>query len=578
VLLLGALLLPAQAVAQPDYEVDERPVIIIHGIGQSEVFLCDENGVPVVDADGGKTQGWPPEIEVAPVLQSVLLPLLGSLFLQRDMGLTDALKKTVNEIFDLFKMDENGMPLKNMQVHRFEGSVAECTQEEKDFIYASMPVQELAELVGEEKLYYFAYDSFGNNAAITQELYEKIQEVKEKHDVDSVNLIPVSLGGTLMNSLLEDYPEVAEDLHSIVYVIAALDGSRIVGDMYTRNLSTDNESLYLKMFPALTPGYMGDLLNIAIRLLPKSLVKGILDALIDSLVGDVISYSTTMWSLVPSGDYEKARALWLMDGKHDKIRAQTDQYWEAQKNSRANILALREAGVQVYAIAEYDVPLYSIAGSYDEVNADGIIHLDSASLGATSGYVGTKLPEGYVQKVDDGHDHISPDGIVDASTGALPEQTFYFKGQKHESTAKSDVVMRLAVRLATSSEYETVYSMEGWPQFNNGRETRVLRTEWIPQAKKIDQSALSEEDAAELQAAIEAAEAVLAKTVVVPGELEAAQGRLEAILIKLGVREAAGEDLTAKVLDPLFAFISDVLYYGFGARGFFDCYSAIWKK
>jgi hypothetical protein len=288
-----------------------------------------------------------------------------------------------------------------------------------------------------------------------------------------------------------------------------------------------------------------------------------------------------MWSLVPSGDYEAARAIWLMDGEHDKIREQTDRYWLAQKNAHANILGMQDKGVHVYAIAEYNLPLVPIVSSYDKLNADGVIHLDSTSLGATSGYVDTPLPADYKQqnthcKVT-GHNHISPDGIIDASTGVLADYTFFFKGQSHEGTSKDDVILRLVTRLSSAADYETVYSMPEWPQFNNGRETRDLRNNLLPDAKKIDMTKLSAEDAAELAAAIAQVEDVLAKSIVVPGESQTAEARLYAIMVKLGQRTQGKEDVTAKLLDPVFGFLNDALYYAYGPRGFSDSILAIWK-
>ena len=581
-LLLGALMVPVGALVDPGYAVDMRPNILIHGIGQSEVFLFDkETGEKVQDADGNFIQGWPLKVDINALLPTLLFPLIASLLLQMDVGLSKAIREAANILMGNFKMDEDGMPLINMQVIRYPNSMAETDEAGRKFVYDTLPLKEMEDLVGPENIYYFAYDSFGNTQSITTELYEMIQRAKMTVPDQKVNLVPISLGGTIMNSLLEMYPEVIGDLHNVTYVIPALDGSRIVGDLYLGNLSTSNTELYRDMIPPLLDGdYLGYLLNIAIRLLPKRVVCKVLDGVLQGAVGDVISYSTTMWSLVPSGDYPAARERWLMDGKHDKIREQTDAYFEAQQNHRANVQKMVDAGVNVYDIVDYDWWIYSIAGSYREQNSDGLLSVDSTSMGATCANVGETLPEGYKQKdTSCGHNHLSPDGMIDASTGTLPETTFFVKGLNHERTGRSDIVMRLVIRLTSSADPVTVFSLPEYPQFNNTRDVRYMRDSLIPRAKdQLKREDLSPQDRAALESAIAEAESVLATTNVVPGRAEAAQARLDAAMFKVGAMTAPEPDYLTMILNPLCKFISDAVYFLYGPRGFSDwIFSIFWN-
>ena len=91
-------------------------------------------------------------------------------------------------------------------------------------------------------------------------------------------------------------------------------------------------------------------------------------------------------------------------------------------------------------------------------NADGIIQLDSTSLGAYAAKVGETLPEDYVQKNtycnNPDHNHISPDRVVDASAGLLPDTTFYFDNQRHDLTARNDVILKLALNLIESDRIQ----------------------------------------------------------------------------------------------------------------------------
>ena len=586
-LCMALLATPAAATGDSAFGGDASPVILLHGNTQSDVFLYEADNVTrVLDADGNPIKNWMPDFDTGELAKRIAGPALLSLLLQRDMGLTKALKGWFSDSLYLLAMDDKGMPAHNMRVETYTDangeplSLAECSEELRDTANRRLHIDERDPRLGDDKIYYFAYDSFGNNAYNTRELRDYIKGVSRRHGDSQVSIVAISLGGTLINSLLHDYyDEVVPLLRNVVFAVAAVDGTTLVGDIYTRQLSTRDEDLYRDMFPGLleafgAPGWIGYALNIAVRFLPKKLLLGSIDAVIDVLVGEYLSRNTTLWSLVPGSYYEAARDMWLGGDEYAAIRAQTDHYHEAQKDSRANILRMRGDGVWVYSICNYDVPLFAIAGSYSKINADSVLHLDSTSLGATSGYVNTPLPEDYrpvdPQCTDAGHDHMSPDGVVDASTGALPEQTWYFRGGWHDHSSSNDLFMRLIIRLGTSGEYETVYSMPEWPQWNHARESRWLRVDLLPQAEAVDPKELSEKNAAELAGAIAGAKAVLAKTVETPGEFERAQERLLAILVSLGLREAPKPDYAGVILGPVLSFLNGVLYRFPGPRGFFD--------
>jgi len=579
----GLMALPAAAAGTGDayFGGDTSPVVLIHGNTQSDVFLYgDDDVTPVLDAGGNPISNWPPTVDIGGLLKQLIGPLLLSVLLQHNVCLTKTLGSTVRDVFPLLKTGADGMPAHNMRVVTYTDaagkplSLAESTQARD--AARRFRIDERDMRVGDDTIYYFAYDSFGNNAFNTAQLAQYIQDVSAKHGGSKVSLIPISLGGTLIVSLLEDYyDQVVPLLKNVVFVVPAADGTTIVGDLYTRQLSTDNQNLYRDMMPALVPGWQGYLINMALRLLPKRVLHGVLDTVLDVLVGEYLRHNTTMWSLVPAEYYETARDMWLEGDANAAVRAQTDHYHQAQLHSFANIQRMRdEDGVQVYDICNYDVPLYAIAGSYTKVNADSVIHLSGASLGATSGYVSTPLPGNYAavnpQCTDSSHNHMSPDGIVDASTGAIPCQTWFFKGGWHDHTPRNDLAMALVIRLATSSDYETVYTMDAWPQFNHCRLSRDLRLDLLPLAEAVDPAKLRDKDAAELAAAIAEAKAVLAKTVAVPGEYEHARDRVAAILVKLGLIKAEKRDYLGMVLDPVFGFFNRALYCVHGPGGFLD--------
>ncbi len=567
------------AFASGDCNCEYAPTVIIHGIGQSDTFLLDENGNNVTDDNGDVITGWPLYFDTDFAIKKLVLPLILSLLLQHDVGLSKTTYETAKELVKWNSFDSEGKNVFNIQVHKFPQSVAECNEEDKEFIYDCIPIKGFAEIAGEDHLYYFAYNSFGNNIEICAELYNFIQMVKKETNHDKVNIVPISLGGTVANGLLDYYPQVMNDLNRVVYIVPALNGSKIVSDLLLNNLSTQDEMLYDYMFPTLMEDkLMGNVINIALRILPKDVVLGFVDGLRRGICESLIKNCTTMWSLVPQEDYEQCRDIWLSGDENAVIRAQTDRYYQAQKNSLKNIGRLIKNGVEVFNIVDYGVPLFCLAGSYDDYNADGIIQIESTGMGVESCLAGEYYPQDYQQRfvnktgtnncTSPTHNHISPDREVDASTCYLPETTFFFYKQNHEGTGSNDVIIKLAIKMLTDNSFHNIYSDPSFPQFNIGREPDRLADSLLPDAKRIDKSTLSPEDAELLSVAIKRAEKVLESTVVIDGEYETVCQNLENILIKLGYREEP-EDTTAQTVGGfILEFLNKLLNKTVGFKGF----------
>ena len=163
---------------------------------------------------------------------------------------------------------------------------------------------------------------------------------------------------------------------------------------------------------------------------------------------------------------------------------------------------------------------------------------------------------------------------MDASTCAFPYTTWFFGNQDHEKLARNDVVISLATQLLTVKDID-VFTTAEYPQFNGHRNTRDLK-KYLAEAEEIDLSTLTPENAQRLTAAIEKGKAVLATTIIVEGEAEAAESELYNALAEIGVHEK--KDTTK---DNVLLFIcktaSELIYYFFGPRGFFDPISAMIK-
>ena len=550
------------------------PTIIVPGLGQSSVVMVDENGDFIRDKDGKKASAFPAYLQTGKLIKTLAKPLLLSLFLQKDAGLSDAFAAAIGDAFGVNACDLNAQPVGSVVTEKYPYPYSQYNDEEREVTNSHVPFEMYPTDLPRDHLYYFAYNSFGNHIGLAEELFDFIKMVQAQTGHKKVNLVPLSQGASIVSAMLDYHPEIGDMLHKIMFVVPALDGSKIIGDVFTDRVTfLDSDYLYhgflenIRLLDQTTASF----LELVLRILPDEVWMAALKKGVKTLVEDVMTTSTGMWALCPSGDYEAAAAKYLSAPERANIKAQTDRYYGVQKRSRANIAALVKKGVQVFCVAEYDYALINVGERWNDQNADFIIQLDSTSMGATAAKVGETLPADYKQQntkcTNPAHNHISPDRVVDASTGLLPDTTFYFKNQRHDLTQHNDVILKLAMQLIANDNIKDVYSSPDFPQFNYGRDVRALH-ELLDKAAGVNTKLLLPSVKKELAAAVAQGNDVLNRTVDTPDALPNAEARLSKALI------LAGKKTPEITVPDVFAPLSNFLYKHFGANG----YSELWKS
>lgn len=527
----------------PDYDT-ETPVIIVHGMSQNNTYLVDESGNWVPDETGYVT-GWPLEIDVMPLLKRALPNMLASIVTRQNVGLTKAMYEGTYNALSLVEKDNTGKYVQDIVVPCYEMPMSELPEAVKEEYYTFLPIQELSEIVGEDDVYYFGYDSLGDVMYETEKLHHYIHDVVlPKSPNGQVKLCHISLGGTIAINYLEMYPEDYELIKKMVFVIPAIDGSNIIGDLLTGNLSVffDDNTLYEDLLVTL----MGEtslayLLNIVLRILPTDVLKSALSGLANGLV-DVAALRTTMiWALCPDAYYAEAKKIWL-EGKPELagILEDVEYFMNARANFEENLFALRDTGCEIFNLACYDVNLFPLCKDYKTTNADRVIHAASPAMGATFADLGKTLGDGYVAKgtycSDPDHNHLSPDGVVDATTGLLPCTTWYFKAQAHEQLPQNDVALKLAIRVMADNNMKDVYSNPAYPQFNEGRLTHNAINN-MKAWDEADKSGIAAEKVSAVEAAIAKINALLGETIVDQKAWNDADAELEKALVDAKVIE-----------------------------------------
>ncbi len=570
------------------YSAEEKivPTIIVPGLFQSETYYY-ENGEIALDSNG-QPLAAPFYINISKeligdVLTNAIVPITKMFITQEDkdqLAAKEFSRIVGGLLMDKQQSDENGEFIADVRPEVYEGSFATITPQQQEKALSHFPVEEYFELADEEHLYIFNYVSTGNLIKTVEDLYDYIQFVKKDADSEKVNLVPVSQGGTLSNGLMKYYDEqgipLSRDINKIVLTVPALDGAALLGDCYRYGFNSEDAELYTTMFPSVLgkEAYLPYLINILLRLMPNTDVNNLLDILVDTLVNDHFRYSTLLWGLIPSGDYLACREMYLSERGLEEIRRQADWYYEAQLDCEKYILEAIDDGVKIFDIVDTNVELYQLAVSYDEINADGMIHISSTSMGAYSVNVNEKLPEDYVPSRNncsdpENHNHADPDGIVDVCTGLLPETTFYFSGQNHATTASNDVIMSLIIHILTDDNFTSVHSYpDKFPQFNYSRETLQLRKD-VDTMREYDTSTLNPEIAEELEGAIAQVDEMLENTIINPDECKEASDRFYNVYneIQSADGSATGNGLD-QILYTLLKTVSDLLYTIFGSAGF----------
>lgn len=575
------------------------PVIFLPGIGQSETYAYDENGDIIshwnligVNLDLGSFENILTLVKAAG-------PLILTLLVGKNMVSDAALADLVDMLFEFCKLDENGNPPANVETPNFRTSLAnyetmygEKGVEGKEIFLKRIPCDELIDIIGEENVYCYNYAAFSYTLKEADGLDDFITNVvKKETGADKVILVPMSMGATVTSAYLARYGQ-KQDVEKVVSIVGAWDGSDVFADLlelkYTENAP---DLLYNGIIAGLVGDPYGNLINIALRLFPKPVLREFIDQALTAVIENLICTTTSFFSLVPQDRYDAIAEKYLSGEDMKAIRAQCDEYHKIQGNLKETLYKCRdEYGVEFYFICGYnmgfgeetgDFVFFQFFESAETTNSDEIIQISSTGVGVTSVSAGKQLPVDYVAKnptcTDKTHNHISPDKSIDVSTSLFPETTWCFVGQTHELTW-NDTALELCYAIVFD-EVKSVYDTEAYPQFNESRDIKKLKKDYIPDAKelldgKYEGITLTAEQTEKLALLVADAEAMLERTINDRDEDDKIIAALYNYMVEIGRYNAPSEPTAMdKVLDFLLGGLNDIVYAVVGPRGFSDVFN-----
>lgn len=462
VLVLSFSVVLQTAAASESCQCGEEPIIYVAALGSATLYQNagteDEKVI------------FRPETMTYVTLIAKLLPSVAALLITKDYdAFADALIPAVGDVFGPLANAENG------------DSTADITTKEE------LPTDPTHTL---DHNFYFGYDFRADPLVVAKDLDKYIDHIRELTGHDKVRLRASSMGGVMTMAYFEQFG--CEKIKSVIFQNCPISGTAVAGDLFCGRVEINQESLYrygATALPLIMDEGLASFLMVLINILKYSGVLGTLidavnrvvdncaDRVFDELLVPVFKANCGIWSFVPDEYYNDAKAYMLGDNPNAELEARIDYYhYNVQCKADEILNGVLESGVPVMILAAWDVQRTPLVPTWHN-DSDGTVDLKYSSVGATVAPLGESLGEGYTQKVNDGHNHISPDNHIDASTCALPENTWFAKDMVHCTTHDGHgELYRWFFENDNNPEILNVHSNPDYPQFlqNNISEQKLV--------------------------------------------------------------------------------------------------------
>ena len=594
-------------------------VVFVTGIGQSYSYLFDEsytqegafengtlqdfeNYAPLI-AKGEYQSRWNlfnsfdeafSDTSTILTLVGVVAELLFSSVIRTTVIDKAKVEKVIRDLFRFNLVGEDGnadprvvTPRYPIPVSEFPGIIDDngnFESEAKNRFYSSIPCKDIAlEKFGEnyeDYLYVFNYNAFSYTSKNVAALHDFVETIiaNNKVGAEDIVLVPMSMGASVVTAYMDAYPTRAENhIRRVVSIVGAWDGSDVVADLLTQKYCENSADLFYNgLLSDLIGEPWGYVVNIALRLFPKRVLRGFVDLALGAIATELFCSTPSLCNLIPVDKFDDIKHLI----KSDVVLAEAQNFQNAKKRVNTTMSNLEAEGVTFSFISGYGLPFGAITSDYSAfgfmesaplTNSDEIINIDSTAPGTSYVTYGTKFEdtEGRI---------LSPDGSIDISTTYRKDSSWFFYKQKHE-LEYNNTALALALELATGN-VKTVSDCDNleedgyyFPQFNGARNLKDYKRSYLPDLERYC-AETGYVITAEQQAVLDKAEAMTKNTV---NDFEADNAILEEVndmLVEIGVYAAEEEPGFAdKALNTVLKGANDITYKVFGAKGFLDFFT-----
>lgn len=472
-----AITLAVVAFVMPVSAAKVYPLVIVDGIFSTPLYknvgTLDEE--PAIATDDASLEAMLTEI-----FGSFTLSLVNYGLANKDYNkMAGTFLPVVNKYIKDIGFKPDGTPV-NETVGFIQNNkpMSEYTEEEKAGL--SVFAEAYAKEFGEENVYNFSYDWRVSPIDSAAELDTYIQGLKDELGVKKVNVVAHSMGAAVVLAYLAECG--GANINNLVFTSPAWQGTSLAGNIATGNISIEMFTVenylvqlanvsatthitafiisYIATYDGLSKEYFGDI---------NSAVKGLLPRIYSDTVIPYIAGMPGFWSLIPAKDYyENAKKFLFPEGMGAELEAKVTAYNEIQLNAESIIEDAMDDGMNFGIVVGYNCQMIPISNEYEQ--SDTIIDVKYASGGATCSKYLQAFDDWtniYSQSVKDGHNHVSWDYKIDASTCMFPEQTWFIKNLQHNAHNIDEGTTDLVMWLLSADEQMTVQSdVEKYPQFS----------------------------------------------------------------------------------------------------------------
>ena len=450
---------------------ERTPVIVVSGMG----------AFPTVNNETGENVFPPSAKTIIKTVLGAAGPLTASVALNKWDLLGKYGAKPLHDLFEGLKCDENGNPVYDTAAKIFPGCADQYDELKGGESLEVSVLRACADEIGWKNTYYFYYDWRMSALDIADDLEKTINRAMSETGSKKVSLFAMSFGGTITSAYLYKYG--SEKLKNVVYASSAIYGTDLVGELFSGNLEVKLDSIinYLEEF-LIGSDFAYNCVGLSRDLLSKygkgakkavdayftSMLEALREPIYAKVFMDTFVRFPGVWGLMNEKCYEKAKKEMIPYGNlSESFIKKTDEYmYNVQAKTNELIKAAEKDGVNVYIIGSYNyagIPLTDGAKNHSDCLIDTYLMTGYATVAD----YGKTLTGESAKKVctDKTHNHLSTDGVIDASTGILPERTWFIKNMRHVEYGYDQQASRLAAWVVTNENGVDVNSDSRYPQF-----------------------------------------------------------------------------------------------------------------
>lgn len=375
----------------------------------------------------------------------------------------------------------------------------------------------MGDRLGYDNVYVFTYDWRIDPIESALKLDEFIQTVKANSRKEQVSIISEGFGSTVATAYLgECYENATADVDNFVTVNSAAMGTSLIGDLFTGRLAQSIMPSKVRASESALIRYANDFSDNPVTWFATWLVNYILnrnwktyalvtsvnqmmgveiDHLYDFYLRDMLKNFTGLWAMVPVEYYDEAIEFMFMDddstaGDYNSDLQERIQTYKNFQESASDILnKAKSEGINVNVVSSWDlqlVPIGDNSASDEELfglsaQSDGFVDTYYSSFGCYTiplndvGAAGQNKDQRNLEGECENHNHLNavydtlnPEHslgaichYLDASTCALPDNTWFIRNMKHGTFDTASNAMNFLEYLVTADKTLTVYSANG---------------------------------------------------------------------------------------------------------------------